>query len=399
MTITAIQALSQIQNLSGSARTVENVRAIVAQVDASVAGATEALIYSGKNEAGEFMSDVARNFAANNPEIAIIDNTEIFDLLNDNPQFELELQNIINEQNATTGSNWSFQEVFDGKDVEGGVRVANDSMWDIGSRNFVEQAPDDIKVFAVNADPNGVLLQTEIPALQEKGGTLNGLPASELSSDASIRAKQIEQVSVAEFSLLKSVDTGAADGAIMLVADNPDIGDSFASKVFSSTTLKVLGVVGAIIDLGYLAYEVEEKLSAGDVDGAFEVAGDWVADNVEGALGAVAAVGILTLLAPAVATAAAGSIVAGAAILSTAVVGGGAAAILLDSKSALESLGLLDSPESGTKIPLGEQFINAPKNVYVNENGEMEIDENGQIRQASSMQIFVMHLHKKMVAA
>ena len=251
MSLTNSQALIQMQNLSGSARTVENVRAIVAQVDASVAGATEALIYSGKNEAGEFMSDVARNFAANNPEIAIIDNTEIFNLLKSGI-FQDELDNIINDQNATTGSNWSFQEVFDGKDVEGGTRVNNTSMWDIGSRNFVEQAPDDIKIFAVNADPNGVLLQTEIPALQEKGGTLNGLPASELSGDASIRAKQIEQVSVAEFSLLKSVDTGAADGAIMLVADNPDIGDSFSSKVFSSTTLKVLGVVGAIRTVIYL---------------------------------------------------------------------------------------------------------------------------------------------------
>ena len=369
MSITAAPANAQLVGIT----TLEELRALISQLDISSAGTTTVL-YSGGVPGGGGARDAALAIAAQDSTVRIIDSTEAAKFLDweNNDLLRQKLVQLFgsNPDRGTPANAFLF-----GTYDASGVRITADGAWDGVSARFVAEAGGEVRVIGPSASASGVFGATELKALLQNNAvtSVEGIPLSELKAvEAKYGASGVAEV----FNRVKLASethivygglsaTRLADGQVSVhlgdylspqlldtpayLRDHPEAharmsayGQSFtpaereARKALAQTLLSVgegvhlsggarvlnkLGMLGTLAGFALAADSAAAAQTAGNSEQAKNIMAEWFADAAGSAageaLGVVVgtfAVGVAAAAGVALSVPLAGAIVFGAAI-------------------------------------------------------------------------------------
>ncbi|MEQ1706624.1 MAG: hypothetical protein ABL867_11735, partial [Rickettsiales bacterium] len=323
-TITAAQAIAQIQAIANP--TVQQIKDIVAKVDARLPVGSQGLFYSGSINGTESWK-IAGKIQSVDSSIGLIGDTQMGIFLND-PIFKNKLDTAILTDTTNT---LTANEIMNGK-VVGGIRQPN-GIWDVASGNMASEVSGNIKIIAPFAKADSVLMQTEIIKLinNPKVTSINGVPIEEFKTawyegDTKLIMDKVKLSSVGEVATLTAAETGALEGAAMLGKDgrlgalmNDILHSGPVGDVLSNSTLQKMGTAGDLIAITVAAYKATESYNKGDKAGAVHIMEEWAAEFVGGVGGGIAAVQITTAIIAA--TVASPGIIAAGFVLAAAIGG------------------------------------------------------------------------------
>ncbi|MCG8066906.1 MAG: hypothetical protein JAY84_03520, partial [Candidatus Thiodiazotropha taylori] len=344
MSITAEQANRRLNTID----TIEKLTELINDLDVSGTDGTT-MLFSGANT-----RDIAQSLSLVAPGdgLRIIGDTEAAEFLQNNDLLNDKLVQLLGSDPTVKGST-AYQYLNGTADYIDGEPVSNtrqaNGAWDNVSRRFVEEATGEVRVLIINGSSDGVLAQTEIPALinNPQITRVEGIPIDEfrnlndhnavfphlcIISQMNVRLSSLEFIdNGASFSVLPGdylsnelleTDTyiknnpgkhqialdffNSLDGAEFDILRSQLGGlvasaESLASRYDLYKHANRLGIFGAIIGLTVVAYqameaETEEERSTILEQWAVDTAGSEIGAISGAAIGAavIAAVGIVS---------------------------------------------------------------------------------------------------------
>lgn len=374
------EAVTELANRNSLSELVDLVRNTSAKVEGAAANVTS-LLYSG-TVYGESLITVGKEISSSSAgaegagRFVRVDDSSVGKLLA-RGDFNSKLNIAINVELTTTVPGYeglpvseknrlreeAFKLITEGKDINGNrlpVNPANPSLFDIVSRNFVEQATGDFRILAGSVAEGSVLLQTEIGALLERPGgfKVDGIDINYLRGIAPESAKNIVLSQAMTQTFLSDARPGNTDsfkvfspddvavaykdtakidafqGMRNLLSDEQRLRFDAGSKAMHEAGvalaksglakgLNKLGLVGGL--LGFLsAAEASSKAEAlGQTERATEIMKEWAVDAAGSGIGGIvgAAVGGIGVAVLAAAGAVLSAPVSGALILGATLLG------------------------------------------------------------------------------
>jgi Ca2+-binding RTX toxin-like protein len=424
MPISAAQANTQLASIT----TVDQLRALISQLDISASGATTVL-YSGSMPNGGGSDDVARALAAQDPTLRVIDNTEAAKFLNldDNIALRAKVESLFGGDPRVSGT--AANRFLFGTYDASGSRITADGAWDDVSGRFAAATTGDVRVIGYRADASKILGATELPALLRNSGvtSIEGIPLSELKAiETKYGAAGVAEVfnrvrAASEFNLAASGLTATLlpDGRVAVgVADflSPQLLDTQGylinhpeahvridsyiaglsdaerverralSQALTSSgegvrlssgarVLNKLGVFGTLFGFALAANAAETAHDDGDTERAKEIMKEWAIDAAGSEVGSMigVAVGGIAIAAAAVAGVTIGAPLAGAIVLGSALIGG-----IFGGQGATEFYHLLDDRDANGKRDVMDRMSNLLFGATSTLNTPLPPDLNGE---------------------
>jgi len=362
--ITAADALAQIQALSNSEITVQNVKNIVAQVDASVGAGKTAIFNSGQDTL-----DIAKTLKLSDSSLALIGDTQI-GILREDTTFQSELQRAIDNDITVTAP---LDEVLGGKRDVNGNRIANqdfNSIDDIASGRYASQATGNVKVIVIDPDTNSVFIQSELDSLMNNGGNgdINGVSKASIVNANGGALNAIQQWSAADLMEMDASQTGVGKSGAQLLGDSSGWDDLMArissDGILTPTAMELAGKAAKTFIVVSMVNVLKDMLAADDAQAAADIFGQFVQDNTNEVIAGAVAGGVALVL---LATFTSVPLLVGAAIVLVAQTAG--EIFLADYVAALEigkHLGVAEvDPRVVNYVLNGESKVLSVDDIYV----------------------------------
>ena len=407
MSYTFDQAIAALAGENTLAELIELAGNTSARVAGAAPGATS-LLYAGTVNGEDAWRVAAAVAPTGSDQLVRVDNTDVGRLYDD-PRFTVKLEAAIEADLAarTPGyANLSADDrtsllaaeqnrIWSNKDANN-LRLPYDpnrlSLWDLASKNFVEQATGNFRVLAANVNANSVLMQTELPALLARSsGQVDGLDIAHLRAGNSLddarlailtmadRVTYLSGVRTASLDAYRSftpadvelalrdparmqayLDRDAAMDSVARARDDAGIrglvnGGHAAWTAGVPRALNRLGFVGGILGFTAMSAQAGQAHSSGDSARAQEIVKEWGVDAAGSWLGATiaAAAAGIALGAVAVAGVAVAAPVAGALVLGASVIGG-----IFGAEGATELYRLLDDRDANGRRDVVDRLVN-----------------------------------------
>ena len=408
MTHTFDQAIAALAGKNTLAELFELARDTSARVAGAAPGATS-LLYAGTVNGEDAWRVAAAAAPRGSDQLVRVDDTDVGRLYED-PRFTLKLRAAIEADLAARipgYANLSVDEqtslraaeesrIWSNKDANN-LRLPYDpnrlSLWDLASKNFVEQATGNFRVLAADVNTSSVLMQTELPALLVRGGNfqVDGVDINHLRGISGTDAARSAILTMAESqTFFSDVRSSSVTGYISLTPDDVARAmedpvkltryQAFVDSLEAARRLRYetgingmvqgghaawtagvpralnrLGLVGGILGFAAMSAQAGQAHSSGDSARAQEIVKEWGVDAAGSWLGATiaAAAAGIALGAVAVAGVAVAAPVAGALVLGASVIGG-----IFGAEGATELYRLLDDRDANGRRDVVDRLVN-----------------------------------------
>nr|WP_316640417.1 calcium-binding protein [uncultured Roseateles sp.] len=372
------QALAELANRNTLAELIDLARNTSARVATAAPGATS-LLYAGTVN-GEAAFELARALApTGSSDLVRVDDSDVGRLFAKS-EFKAKVTAAINADLATRIPGFADlpvseranlvaaegNRIWSNKNATGSVRLPYDatrlSLWDVASKNFVEQATGDFRILASAVDSESVLMQTELPSVLARGGSfkVDGVEAAHLRGIPDASAARNAMLAMAEaqtsLSFVRSTSLSAyksftIDDLVAALKDPnkfgafeehigtlPDdlkarflagqkamrqAGDTLARSGLAKALNKI-GFVGGVLGFVVASGSAAAASLDGNHDRAKDIMIEWGADAAGSEVGSLigAAIGGIAIGAAAAVGVVISAPLAGAAVIGAALLGG-----------------------------------------------------------------------------